>query len=77
MVEIGLRNPQFEIFSEIGTMHKVMEHFLLVWTITDKNGFIRILLGVFHLKTWRWGEEIFEMVEGGQKFGKLGRGVSK
>ena len=31
---------KFEIFSEIGTMHKVMEHFLLVWTRTDKNGFI-------------------------------------
>ena len=30
VVENGLRDPQFEIFSEIGTLHKVMAHFFLV-----------------------------------------------
>ena len=68
---------KFEIFSEIGTMHKVMEHFLLVWTRTDKNGFIMNTFRAIPFKNVKVGEEFFEMVEGGQKFGKSGQGGSK
>ena len=36
MVEIRFRNPQFEIFSEIGTLQKVKGHFFVLTSVGNE-----------------------------------------